>query len=145
MDEQGAVGRETGGQDQHDQERRHGRHQHHPGHDHRLAKEGGEGHPGGIRDVSGATARRAGGTQPADRRAHQDPRPEGSGLHRREGAQSCDQVSGTGTTLVNTPYAPQWRIDDPALTRWKVEAVRAVDALTASWTSWYVAISETVK
>jgi len=49
------------------------------------------------------------------------------------------------TTLVNTPYAPAWRIDDPALARWKVEAVRAVDALTASWTSWYVAISETVK
>jgi glycosyltransferase involved in cell wall biosynthesis len=49
------------------------------------------------------------------------------------------------TTLVNTPYAPAWRVDDPALSRWKVEAVRALDALTAPWTTWYVAISEAVK
>jgi len=49
------------------------------------------------------------------------------------------------TTLVNTPYAEQWRRDDPRLNRLKVELVRVVDAATASWTIQYIAISEVVR
>ncbi|MGH2403385.1 MAG: glycosyltransferase [bacterium] len=49
------------------------------------------------------------------------------------------------TTLANTPYEPLWSVDDPGLTRWKVKAVRTIDAATAAWTTWYVANSEAVK
>lgn len=49
------------------------------------------------------------------------------------------------TTLVNTPYEPSWRVDDPTLIWWKVEAVRAVDAATAVWTTRFVANSHAVK
>jgi glycosyltransferase involved in cell wall biosynthesis len=50
------------------------------------------------------------------------------------------------TTLVNTTYEPEWRLDNPRLSPAKVWAVRAVDRWTARW--WggrYVAISESVK
>lgn len=49
------------------------------------------------------------------------------------------------TTLVNTPYEPSWRVDDPTLISWKVGAVRAVDAATAAWTTRFVANSHAVK
>ena len=49
------------------------------------------------------------------------------------------------TTLVNTPYEPSWRVDDRTLIWWKVEAVRAVDAATAVWTTRFVANSHAVK
>ena len=49
------------------------------------------------------------------------------------------------TTLVNTPYEPSWRVDDPTLIWWKVRAVRAVDAATAAWTTRFVANSHAVK
>jgi glycosyltransferase involved in cell wall biosynthesis len=50
------------------------------------------------------------------------------------------------TTLVNTSYEPEWRIDNPRLSPLKAGMVQAVDRLTARW--WggrYVAITESVK
>ncbi len=50
------------------------------------------------------------------------------------------------TTLVNTTYEPEWRLDNPQLTPWKVWAVRIVDRATARLHgTWYVAITESVK
>lgn len=50
------------------------------------------------------------------------------------------------TTLVNTTYEPEWRLDNPRLNPRKVWAVQTVDRLTARW--WgasFVAITESVK
>lgn len=50
------------------------------------------------------------------------------------------------TTLVNTVYEPEWRLDNPRLSPLKVWAVRTIDRLTARWWgSAYVAITESVK
>ncbi len=50
------------------------------------------------------------------------------------------------TTLVNTTYEPEWLLDNPRLTPWKVWLTRAVDGLTArSWGTRFIAISESVR
>ncbi len=50
------------------------------------------------------------------------------------------------TTLVNTTYEPEWRLDNPYLRRWKVAILQALDATTSRrlGTS-FVAISRAVK
>ncbi|MDR7519624.1 MAG: glycosyltransferase [Armatimonadota bacterium] len=50
------------------------------------------------------------------------------------------------TTLVNTAYEPEWYLDNPRLSPWKVRLVRVADRVTARWWgSRYVAITESVK
>lgn len=50
------------------------------------------------------------------------------------------------TTLVNVGYEPEWRLDNPRLTRSKVWIAQAIDSLTAKrWGSAFVAISDNVK
>jgi glycosyltransferase involved in cell wall biosynthesis len=50
------------------------------------------------------------------------------------------------TSLVNTTYEPEWRLDNPRLTPWKVWSVQAIDRLTARLHDmWYVAITASVK
>lgn len=50
------------------------------------------------------------------------------------------------TTLVNTTYEPEWRLDNPRLSPFKAWAVQTIDRWTARW--WggdYIAITESVK
>ena len=50
------------------------------------------------------------------------------------------------TTLVNTTYEPEWRLDNPSLHPYKVWAVQTLDRITArGWGSRYIAITEAVK
>jgi glycosyltransferase involved in cell wall biosynthesis len=50
------------------------------------------------------------------------------------------------TSLVNTTYEPEWRLDNPRLTPFKVAVVQAADGLTArAWGTWFVAVTEAVK
>jgi glycosyltransferase involved in cell wall biosynthesis len=50
------------------------------------------------------------------------------------------------TTLVNTAYEPEWRLDNPRLSPLKVFLARTLDAATARWRgAWFVAVSETVR
>ena len=50
------------------------------------------------------------------------------------------------TTLVNTSYEPEWRMDNPRLTPAKHFAVRLVDAATARrWNAWFVALTESIR
>ncbi len=50
------------------------------------------------------------------------------------------------TTLVNTTYEPEWRLDNPHLRPSKVRAVHTLDRMTAKWWgSRYVAITDAVK
>ncbi len=50
------------------------------------------------------------------------------------------------TTLVNTTYEPEWRLDNPHMKGWKAWLTQMLDALTARW--WgtqFVAITQSVK
>ena len=50
------------------------------------------------------------------------------------------------TTLVNTTYEPEWRMDNPHVKGWKVWITQTLDGLTARW--WgtrFVAITQSVK
>ncbi|MDR7542815.1 MAG: glycosyltransferase [Armatimonadota bacterium] len=50
------------------------------------------------------------------------------------------------TSLVNTTYEPEWRLDNPRLTPWKVWSVQAIDRVTTRLgDTRYVAITESVK
>jgi len=49
------------------------------------------------------------------------------------------------TSLVNTAYEPEWRLDNPRLSWWKVALVQGVDTTTSRWGSMFVALTETVK
>lgn len=50
------------------------------------------------------------------------------------------------TSLVNTTYEPEWRLDNPRLVSWKVWATRMVDGVSARrWGTRFVAITESVK
>ena len=49
------------------------------------------------------------------------------------------------TSLVNTAYEPEWKLDNPHLNWWKVALVQGVDTMTSRWGSMFVALTETVK
>lgn len=50
------------------------------------------------------------------------------------------------TTLVNTTYEPEWRLDNEHLKPYKVWLARKADELTSRWWgTWFVAISESVR
>lgn len=49
------------------------------------------------------------------------------------------------TSLVNTAYEPEWKLDNPHLSWWKVALVQGVDTMTSRWGSMFVALTETVK
>ncbi|MGH7321141.1 MAG: glycosyltransferase, partial [Candidatus Rokuibacteriota bacterium] len=50
------------------------------------------------------------------------------------------------TTLVNTTYEPEWRLDNPYLRPWKVAILQAIDGVTSRrWGTAFVAISRGVK
>ncbi len=50
------------------------------------------------------------------------------------------------TTLVNTTYEPEWRLDNPYLRPWKVALLQIIDGVTSRrWGTAFVAISRGVK
>ena len=49
------------------------------------------------------------------------------------------------TSLVNTAYEPEWRMDNPHLSWWKASLVQGVDTVTARWGAMFVALTDTVK
>ncbi len=50
------------------------------------------------------------------------------------------------TTLVSTPYEPEWQRDNPRLTPLKVAVTRWLDSATANrWGTWFVAVTEAVR
>jgi glycosyltransferase involved in cell wall biosynthesis len=49
------------------------------------------------------------------------------------------------TSLVNTAYEPEWKLDNPHLSWWKVSLVQGVDTMTSRWGAMFVALTEAVK
>ncbi|MGH2403371.1 MAG: glycosyltransferase [bacterium] len=61
-------------------------------------------------------------------------------------AAACLEGKPVVTTLVNTTYEPEWRMDNPRLTPVKVAIARTIDGVTARWFgSSFVAISQAVR
>ncbi len=50
------------------------------------------------------------------------------------------------TTLVNPTYEPEWRVDNPRLTPYKVWIVQTVDRLTSRWAgAYFISVNNSVK